>query len=139
MPQFVVHAHDRHASRRTVRLGCEVVRTRDYRLVGKKMLDMSLAGLQVLAEDDMTVGEGVEVFFRVPHSGVWVLAEGSVARVIRGKRRGDEGPAYGIEFAPLHPDALAALKQAQNRFPPTMPWRPRRVDYAATVTSISVS
>lgn len=137
--QFVVHAHDRHASRRTVRLGCEVVRTRDYRLVGKKMIDLSRSGLQVLAEDELTPNESVEVFFRVPLSGVWVLAEGRVARVIKGLRRGDEGPAYGIELSPLHPDAIAALKQAENRFPPTMAWRPRRVDYAATVRAISLS
>lgn len=139
MPQFVVHAHDRNASRRTVRLGCEVVRTRDYRLVGRKMIDLSLSGLQVLAEDELSPGEGVEVFFRVPYSGVWILAEGSVARVIRGKRRGDEGPAYGIQLSPLHPDAINALKDAQFRFPPTMAFRPRRVDYAATVKSISLS
>lgn len=137
--QFVVHAHDRHASRRTVRLGCEVVRTRDYRLVGKKMIDLSRSGLQVLAEDDLLPDESVEVFFRVPLSGVWVLAEGRVARVIKGKRRGDEGPAYGIELAPLHPDAIQALKQAENRFPPTLSWRPRRMDYAATVRAISLS
>lgn len=139
MPQFVVHAHDRKTSRRTVRLGCEVVRTRDYRLVGKKMLDLSLSGLQVLAEDELQAGENVEVFFRVPYSSVWVLAEGSVARIIGGKRPGDDGPAFGIELAPLHPDALAALKNAQNRFPPTMAWRPRRVDYAATVQAITLS
>lgn len=137
--QQLVHAKDRIASRRIVRLGCEVVRTRDYRVVARKMVDLSLSGMQVLAEDELTLGEEVEVFFRVPYSGVWALAEGSVARVIRGKRPGDEGPAYGIELGLFNPDVAHAMREAQYRFPPTIPWRPRRVDYAATVRAISLS
>ena len=137
MTDFVVHASNRAASRRTVRLGCEVVRTRDYQLIGKKMLDFSTDGLQILAEDDAILHEDVEVFFRVPYSGVHLLAEGHVARVIRGKRPGDDGPAYGIMLGGLHPEIMSALRAAQNRFPPTMRWRPRRVDYAATVRSIA--
>lgn len=137
--QFVVHAKDRSASRRTVRLACEVVRTRDYSMVGKRMIDLSTEGLQVIADGHVTIGESVEVFFRVPYSGIYVLAEGSVARVIRGKRAGDEGPAYGIKLAPLHEDAHRALAAASLRFPPTLPWRPRRVDYAATVRNIALS
>lgn len=139
MQEFVVHAKDRAASRRTVRLGCEVVRTRDYSMIGRKMIDLSTEGLQVIADGHVTIGESVEVFFRVPYSGIYVLAEGAVARVIRGKRAGDEGPAYGIKLAPLHPEADLALKAASLRFPPTLPWRPRRVDYAATVRAISLS
>jgi hypothetical protein len=139
MSEFLVHAKDRAASRRTVRLGCEVVRTRDYSMVGKRMIDLSTAGLQVLADGHVTLGERVEVFFRVPYSGVYVLAEGEVARVIRGHRAGDEGPAYGIKLAPLHPDAERVLAAASLRFPPTLPWRPRKVDYAATVRAISLS
>jgi hypothetical protein len=139
MSEFVVHARDRKASRRTVRLGCEVVRTRDYSMIGKRMIDLSTEGLQVIADGHVTLGESVEVFFRVPYSGVYVLAEGEVARVIRGKRRGDDGPAYGIKLAPLHPDAERVLSAASLRFPPTLPWRPRRVDYAATIRAISLS
>jgi len=139
MQEFVVHAKDRAASRRTVRLGCEVVRTRDYSMIGRKMIDLSTEGLQVIADGHVTIGESVEVFFRVPYSGIYVLAEGAVARVIRGKRAGDEGPAYGIKLAPLHPEADRALEAASLRFPPTLPWRPRRVDYAATVRAISLS
>ncbi len=139
MQEFVVHAKDRAASRRTVRLGCEVVRTRDYSMIGRKMIDLSTEGLQVIADGHVTVGENVEVFFRVPYSNVYVLAEGEVARVIAGKRAGDEGPAYGIKLAPLHPDAQRVLAAASLRFPPTLPWRPRRVDYAATVHAISLS
>lgn len=103
------------------------------------MIDLSTEGLQVIADGHVTVGESVEVFFRVPYSGIYVLAEGSVARVIRGKRAGDEGPAYGIKLAPLHEDAQRALSAASLRFPPTLPWRPRRVDYAATVRNIALS
>lgn len=137
MTEFFVHASNRAASRRTVRLGCEVVRTRDYQLIGKKMLDFSTDGLQIQAEDEALLHEDVEVFFRVPYSGVHLLAEGHVARVIRGKRAGDEGPSYGIALGGLHPEIMTALRNAQNRFPPTMRWRPRRIDYAATVRAIA--
>lgn len=137
MSDFVVHASHRAVSRRTVRLGCEVVRMRDYQLIGKKMVDFSTDGLQVLAEDDALLHEDVEIFFRVPYSNMHLFAEGHVARVIRGKRMGDEGPSYGIALGGLHPDVMTALESAQNRFPPTTRWRPRRIDYAATVRAIS--
>lgn len=137
MSDFIVHANNRAVSRRTVRLGCEVVRVRDYQLIGKKMVDFSTDGIQVLAEDEATLHEDVEIFFRVPYSNVHLLAEGHVARVIRGKRMGDEGPSYGIMLGGLHPEVMSALKCAQYRFPPTMRWRPRRVDYAATVRAIA--
>lgn len=137
MPNFLVHENNRAVSRRTVRLSCEVVRQRDYQLIGKRMVDFSTDGLQILAEDDALLHEDVEVFFRVPYSKIHLMAEGHVARVIRGKRAGDEGPSFGIALGGLHPDAMSALRGAQLRFPPTMPWRPRRVDYAATVRAIS--
>jgi hypothetical protein len=139
MEDFIVHARNRRAGRRLVRLGCEVVRTRDYQLVGERAVDLSTDGLQLLQkpyEFRAELGEDVQVFFRVPFSGIWVLAEGKVSRVVRGKRRGDEGEGYGIELGPLNPDAQAALSHAMGRFPPTLARRPKRVDYAATVRLI---
>jgi hypothetical protein len=140
MQDFIVHARDRRAGRRMVRLGCEVVRTSDYKLVGDRAIDVSDNGLQLLQkpwEKDVELGEDVQVFFRVPFSGIWVLAEGKVQRVVRGTRRGDEGRAYGIQMADLHEEAASALRHAMGRFPPTLPRRSKRIDYAATVRLIS--
>ncbi|MGZ5968812.1 MAG: hypothetical protein ACXWP4_14165, partial [Polyangiales bacterium] len=97
-------------------------------------------GIQLLQkpwEKSAEIGEDVQVFFRVPFSGVWVLAEGTVQRIVRGKRRGDEGVGYGIKLAELHQDASSALRHAMGRFPPTLPRRAKRVDYAATIRLIS--
>jgi hypothetical protein len=136
MEDFLVHARDRRFGRRSVRLGCEVVRTRDWSLVGRRIVDLSLDGLKVEADGDLTRDEEVQVFFRAPFSPIWVLAEGRVARVIHGRRPGDDGPAYGIALAPLHPKAQRAIAAASRRFPPTLSWRTRRVDWAATVRNI---
>jgi hypothetical protein len=140
MQDFIVHARDRRQGRRMVRLGCEVVRTSDYKLVGDRAIDFSDGGLQLLQkkwEKDVELGEDVQVFFRVPFSGVWVLAEGTVQRIVRGKRRNDEGVGYGIRLGELHEEAAGALRHAMGRFPPTLPRRAARVDYAATVRLIS--
>ncbi len=139
MEDFLVPARERRFSRRSVRLGCELVRTRDWSLAGRRILDLSLEGLKIQAENELAPGEDVQVFFRVPFSPIWVLAEGSVARVIHGRRPGDDGPAYGIRLAPLHPKAQKALSAASARFPLTLPWRSRRIDYAATVRAIAES
>lgn len=139
MSEFIVHARQRAASRRTVRLGCEVVRTRDFELIGRRMIDLSTDGLQVLAEDDVALGDAVQVFFRVPFSKLWVLADASVTRVVRGQRRRDEGPSYGLRFDDLHPDVEHAIRATSLRFPPTLPARTQRIDYAATVRAIALS
>lgn len=140
MEDFIVHARDRREDRRIVRLGCEVVRTSDWSLVGRRAIDLSPQGAQVLAERDegLVPGEGVQVFFRIPFENIWVLAEAEVVRVVRGKRRRDEGYGFGLRFGELHPGARAALHASMCRFPPTLPHRPRRVDYAATVRRIGL-
>lgn len=139
MEDFLVQARDRRFSRRSVRLGCELVRARDWSLVGRRIVDLSLEGLKIQAEGELAKGDDVQVFFRVPFSPIWVLAEGSVARVIQGRRPGDEGPSYGIRLAPLHPKAQQAIRAASTRFPLALPWRARRIDYAATVRAIAAS
>jgi len=136
MTDFVVHALDRGAPRRLARLGCEVVRERDYGLVGRKMIDLSRGGMQFRAEGDVTLGEKLQVFFRAPFSPIYVYVEAVVSRVIAGRRPGDEGPAYAVQFGELGELAASALKTALTRFPPTLSFRPRRVDYAATVYQI---
>lgn len=139
MSDFLVPARDRIERRRTVRLGCEVVRTRDWKPIGKTMVDLSTKGLQLLAEDDAAPGEDLQVFFRVPFSNLYAFVEGTVKRVVRGRRPGDWGTSYGIELAAMDPILDAVLRGTLWRFPPTIPWRPRRIDYAASVRLIGLS
>jgi len=120
-----------------VRLDCEVVRTRDFEPIGRKAVDLSAHGMQLLAEDEANHGEEVQVFFRVPFSSQHVFVEGVITRVIAGMRTGDWGPAYGVRFGALQADIERALRERLWRFPPTLAWRPRRVDYAASLRQIA--
>ena len=143
MSEFLVPAHDRVDNRRAVRLGCEVVRTRDWRPIGGAMVDLSPGGMQLLATRDelqMTEhGEELQVLFRVPFSPTWVFVEGIVSRFVRGQRPGDAGPSLGVRFGGLDPETEALLRGALWRFPPTIPWRKKRIDYAASVRLIGCS
>ena len=136
MDSFIVHARDRRSSRRTVRISCEVVRTRDYKLVGKSVIDLSEDGMQFAALRDVDVGEDVQVFFRVPRSDAYLFAEAKDRVAIAGQRPGDEGRAYAIRFGDVQEHAGRALRASLGRFPPTLPWRGTRVDWAATVRFI---
>ncbi len=139
MSVLMVPANDRIENRRAVRLPCDVVRTRDWKPIGKQMVDLTAAGLQLLAEDDAQVGEDVQVLFRVPFTNLWTFVEGTVKRVVNGWRTGDWGPAYGIQLAKMDPILETILRGTLWRFPPTIPWRPKRIDYAATVRLIGCS
>ena len=136
---FLVPANDRVEKRRAVRLACDVVRTRDWKPIGKQMVDLSTSGLQLVAEDHAQLGEEVQVLFRLPFTNLWSFVEGTVKRVVRGWRPGDYGPSYGIEMAKMDPILETILRGTLWRFPPTIPWRPKRIDYAASVRLIGCS
>ena len=130
---FLVTAKDRRTVRRHARMGCEVVRERDFRRVAHRVLDMSAEGMQVAADSAVLTGEGVIVSFRIPNTEVFVDAEAIVTRVVHGRRPSDRGGALGLRFRPLSRDLRGELALALRRLPPTLPARAVRVDYAATV------
>ncbi len=89
----------RSAFRRFVRIDCQVVREHDFRLVGDLALDLSTKGMLVRGCGvRLLTGEELLVAFRPPHSNVWIDAQGIVARVLHGRRPGDTGLSFGIEF-----------------------------------------
>src|SRR5262245_62745044 len=98
MPQEPI----RKAFRRYVRLDCQVVRERDFRLLGDLALDLSTKGMLVWARERALTGEEVIVSFQLPRSKEWFAAEGVVARVLHGRRPGDYGLSFGIEFVSLN-------------------------------------
>jgi hypothetical protein len=112
----VLHAHcPRARVRRAVPTACEVVRTRDYSLVGTRVVDVSARGMLVETDANVLTGEDLLVLFRGP-SGDWYDVDANVARIVHGRRRRDVHRAIGIEFVPLDPwrDILLcdSLKQA---------------------------
>ena len=137
MSDFIIPARERRGQRRAVSLPCDVVRERDYLPVGKKIVDLSPQGMQLLAEGaDAHVGDPLQVLFKIPFTPTYVFVDAVVTRLVRGHRTGDSGPSYGVKFLPLAPDADALLKRTLKRFPPAIRWRPRRIDYAASVRLI---
>jgi len=89
----------RSAFRRFVRIDCQVVREHDFRLVGDLALDLSTKGMLVRGSGvRLLTGEELLVAFRPPRSNVWIDAHAIVARVLHGRRPGDTGLSFGIEF-----------------------------------------
>lgn len=106
----MIHEPIRRTLRRYVRLDCQVVRDFDFQLVGDLALDLSPKGMLVRAKKHdkricpVLTGEELVVTFKPPRSNTWFDAQGVVARVVHGRRPGDYGLSYGIEFHGLSAD-----------------------------------
>lgn len=111
----------RIATRRDVVLDCQAVRERDFKLIADRTLDVSTVGLLLPVREPVETGESVIVSFQIP--GMWIDAEATVARVIRGRRPGDEGPAVGLVFEAMSFSARAALAGFLHGRPPPLPRR----------------
>jgi len=129
----LVHAQQRRIVRRAMRVECQVVRERDFRLLGSRAVDLSPQGMQVMAQERVLTGEPVIVSFRLPLSTYWFDAEATVARVVHGRRPGDLGRCFGLSFESLEEGAASFLRRALRGVPPPLPMREPRIDYAATV------
>lgn len=109
----------RAAFRRFVRLDCQVVREHDFRLIGDLALDLSTRGMLVRARERVLTGEEVVVSFKPPRRNEWFDAQGTVARVLHGRRPGDGGLAFGVEFYDLgREDELLLFESLRGMFPP---------------------
>lgn len=104
----MIHEPIRASLRRYVRLDVQVVRDFDFQLVGDLALDLSPRGMLVRSAlpsakagkrvTPVFTGEEVVLAFKPPKSNKWFDAQGTVARVVHGRRPGDYGLSYGIEF-----------------------------------------
>lgn len=109
----MLHEPIRKHFRRHVLLDCQVVREHDFKLVADLAVDMSPRGMRVRAKAPVAgaprsmpvlTGEEVLVSFKPPRSNTWIDTHGVIARVVHGRRPGDNGMAYGIEFSALSID-----------------------------------
>lgn len=139
MSGTLVPAQQRRIVRRAVRVECQVVRERDFRLVGSRAVDLSPHGMLVMAQEPILTGEPLVVCFRLPRSDWWFDTEATVARVVHGRRPGDVGRCFGVEFETLEPAAATFLRQALRGVPPPLPTREARIDYAASVHYAALS
>ncbi len=134
---FFVPRNQRVSTRHAVELSCQVVRERDFRLVGDTTLDLSAEGMLVRSVADLTPGEDVLVSFHAKKLGIWFDMDARVARVIRGRRPTDRGRAIGLRFHDISPISRLILRGHLRRLPPPVPRREVRVDYAETVRRIA--
>lgn len=113
----------RRPSRHAVCMRCEVVRERDFSLVSRRILDLSASGMLVASDEKLLTGESLIVSFRVPFSTYWLDAEAVVARVVHGRRPGDDRRALGLVFENIDSCAVEALRQNLADLPPPLPRR----------------
>jgi hypothetical protein len=130
-----VPANDRSAMRRGVSLSCEAVSLDRYRVLGRSTFDVSATGV-LLAADDLGPKNEV-VLLHLFAGDTKLVAEARVTRVATGDRRGDLGPALGLTFTRVSQRALRALLARLRGWPPPIPGRHVRRDYAATVRAIA--
>ncbi len=132
-----VHRNDRREVRRAVGLTCQVVRERDFRLIADQAVDLSPDGMLVSSDHEMEVGESLIVSFKATQLGLWFDTEASVTRLIKGRRPGDRGPAIGLSFSSLDRVKRLILRGHLRRVPPPLPRRIQRIDWTATVRSLT--
>jgi hypothetical protein len=130
---------DRRALRHAIAVTCQVVRERGFALLGDRAVDLSPTGMLVASSCHATIGEPLIVTFELPGTGCWIDTFGTVARLSRGRRRGDPGRCVGIRFDALPKDDERLVRGALRRVAPPLPARPPRIDYAATVALIALS
>ncbi len=129
--------NQRTSMRHAVQLPCQVVRERDFSLLGDRTLDLSPDGMLVRSEREVNIGDKIIVSFKAPTElELWFDTEATVRRVEQGRRPRDKGRAIGLEFGPLSQVARLILRGSLRRVPPPLPRRDRRIDYAATIAAI---
>ncbi|WP_394839000.1 PilZ domain-containing protein [Pendulispora rubella] len=136
MDGLLVPVRERKTPRHAVRLECQVVRERDFKLLSEQAVDLSAEGMLVLTDEAVLTGEEVLVSFRVPTLRAWFDAEATVARVVHGRRPNDRGRGLGLQFSRLGRVSASYVKAGLYRYPPTLPGREPRVDYAESVARI---
>jgi len=136
MGTFVYRAR-RQEIRRAYAMECHVVRDRDFREIGGKVLDLSPNGMQVSVDDAVLPGDTCLVSFRATPLNLWFDTDAVVTRLLRGRRPGDPGGlALGLEFTSLDPVAKLILRGFLRHVPPPLPRRDLVIDYARTIGKI---
>jgi len=114
----------RRAVRRATRTLCHAVGLEGFRLLGERALDLSPRGMLIACDGPVQLGEEVVVSFRAPgEDGLWMDAEGEVARVIEGLRPGDPGYCMGIDFTYFERSTRIELLSRLAGTPPPVPQR----------------
>lgn len=125
-------------SRHSLRLACQVVRERDFRLVADRIENLSPTGALVAPADPVLTGERVLVSFQLPRSGRWLDLFATVRRVVHGRRPNETTRKLGLEFDALSQEDRFLLRQALMARPVVPPGgRPGRRDVRAVTRALA--
>jgi hypothetical protein len=113
-------------------------------LIADRAIDLSPLGALVLSDDDLSPGTEVVVSFMTTDFPIWFDTRATVARVIEGRRPGDDGRALGLRFDSLASVSRLILRGHLRKIPPTLPRRelpldlrrPQATDYARQIAAI---
>ncbi len=133
MRPTLLRCNHRKTIRRAVRVECQVVRERDFKLLGRSAIDVSTRGMLVETDTAVLTGEDVLVAFKSPRSRTWFDCQATVARVVHGRRPYDRGRFLGLEFETLDDWQSFVLRSELRGLPPPFPKREERIDYAASI------
>jgi hypothetical protein len=81
------------------------------------MLNASASGFLAWPADPVLTGERLIMTFRLPDYGIWIDAEGVVARVVHGRRSGEWHRALGIDFTRIRDFSRCMLERTLRRVP----------------------
>lgn len=114
-------------TRHVAKIPCQLVRERDFRLIGDQMIDLSTSGVLVTPADPVLTGERLILSFRTPSGMAWIDTEVTVARVVHGRRPCETSRMLGLEFEQLDLSARRLLARELDWLPVAPPaWRPGR-------------
>jgi hypothetical protein len=95
-----------------MRMSCQVVRERDFKLVATSVMNVSESGLLIDADVPVAYGEKIIVTFYSPAVKNWIDAEGTVTRVSHGPRWMARKQAFGVAFNVIDTDSRRNIRRS---------------------------
>jgi hypothetical protein len=95
-----------------MRMSCQVVRERDFKLVATSVMNVSESGLLIDADVPVQFGEKIIVTFYSPAVKNWIDAEGTVTRVSHGPRWMARKQAFGVSFDAIDNDGRRNIRRS---------------------------
>jgi len=140
MSAILIRKSLRKTLRRAVRSQCTAFSASGYREIGTQVLDLSHQGMLIACNDGVEVGDPIMLFFRAPGTDdLWLDAEAEVTRIVQGFRLYDPGYCIGVRFTYLERPERKQLSNRLIGYPPPIPQRRPKVDYAETVRRIMLN
>lgn len=140
MSTILIRKSLRKTLRRAIRSRCTAFDVSGYREIGTQILDISPQGVLIAGNEGVDVGDPIMLFFRAPgRDDVWFDAEAEVTRIVQGFRLYDPGYCIGIRFTYLERPEREQLSSRLMGYPPPIPQRRPKVDYAESVRRIMVN